>query len=170
VFGEGNRGNVYNLLHQIAAGRFMMVGDGKNIKSMAYVGNLAAFLLHILGMGPGTHIFNYVDVPDMNTRSLVEHIRYALNQNGPIRKIPRGVALCGGSVLDAVAHLTGRTFPVSAVRVRKFCENTQFLARRIDRTGFVRPYSLREGLDRTIRFEFASNTDIAREDLAASPR
>ncbi|MEM4360079.1 MAG: NAD(P)-dependent oxidoreductase, partial [Candidatus Bilamarchaeaceae archaeon] len=43
VFGEGNRGNVYNLLKQIASGRFIMVGNGKNIKSMAYVENVAAF-------------------------------------------------------------------------------------------------------------------------------
>lgn len=29
IFGEGNRGNVYNLLHQIAKGRFFMVGPGR---------------------------------------------------------------------------------------------------------------------------------------------
>lgn len=29
VFGEQNRGNVYNLLRQIASGRFVMVGHGK---------------------------------------------------------------------------------------------------------------------------------------------
>ena len=32
IFGEGNRGNVYNLLRQIAARKFLMFGDGKNIK------------------------------------------------------------------------------------------------------------------------------------------
>ena len=37
IFGERNRGNVYNLLHQIAGGHFLMVGKGKNVKSMAYV-------------------------------------------------------------------------------------------------------------------------------------
>lgn len=44
IFGEGNRGNVYNLLHQIAKGFFPMVGNGKNRKSMNYVENVAAFL------------------------------------------------------------------------------------------------------------------------------
>ena len=48
VFGEGNRGNVYNLFHQLASGRFLMVGDGKNRKSMAYVGNIAALSTTIL--------------------------------------------------------------------------------------------------------------------------
>lgn len=45
VFGEGNRGNVYNLLNQINSGAFAMIGNGKNKKSMAYVENLAAFLV-----------------------------------------------------------------------------------------------------------------------------
>ena len=29
IFGEGNRGNVYNLLRQITSGRFLMVGNGE---------------------------------------------------------------------------------------------------------------------------------------------
>jgi nucleoside-diphosphate-sugar epimerase len=158
VFGEGNRGNVFNLLHQIAAGRFFMVGNGKNIKSMAYVGNVAAFLVHALSFAPGTHIFNYVDGPDMNTHSLVEHIRGCLHRRRSIPRIPLPLALAGGRFFDAVARITGRTFPISAIRVRKFCESTQFLANRIDETGFVRPFTLRDALDKTIQFEFPSKT------------
>ena len=30
IFGERNRGNVYNLLKQIAGGKFAMVGKGEN--------------------------------------------------------------------------------------------------------------------------------------------
>ena len=44
VFGEQNRGNVFNLLRQIASGKFVMVGSGENRKSMAYVENVAAFI------------------------------------------------------------------------------------------------------------------------------
>lgn len=43
IFGERNRGNVYNLLKQISGGKFLMVGKGNNRKSMAYVGNIVAF-------------------------------------------------------------------------------------------------------------------------------
>ena len=44
IFGEQNRGNVYNLLRQIAGGKFPMVGKGTNRKSMNYVENVAAFI------------------------------------------------------------------------------------------------------------------------------
>lgn len=154
VFGEGNRGNVYNLLNQIASGKFLMVGSGRNVKSMAYVGNVAAFLAHTFSMGPGVHIFNYVDGPDMNTRDLVAHIRRCLGRSGNMPRIPRAVAMTGGHMLDVIARVSGRTFPISAIRVRKFCESTQFSAERLGQAGFVPPYSLAEGLARTIRYDF----------------
>jgi nucleoside-diphosphate-sugar epimerase len=154
VFGEGNRGNVYTLMRQIAAGRFLMVGSGNNVKSMAYVGNVAAFLAHTLSLGPGTHVFNYVDGPDMSTGELVEHIRLCLGRTGKTASIPRPLALAGGHLMDLLARLSGRTFPLSAVRVHKFCASTQFRAELAVQSGFIPPYSLREALARTVQFEF----------------
>lgn len=154
VFGEGNRGNVYSLLRQIASGKFFMVGSGTNIKSMAYVGNVAGFLVHSLTLGRGVHIANYVDGPDMNTRDLVAHVNRCLGRTEQVRTIPKSVALAGGYLLDAAARISGRTFPISAIRVRKFCETTQFKADRVTEWGFRPPYTLAEGLARTVDFEF----------------
>ncbi len=161
VFGEGNRGNVYTLVKQIATGRFLMVGQGKNIRSMAYVGNVAAFLMHALTLGPGTVIFNYADGLDMDTRTLVELIRSCLNQSGSLRRVPKIAVFAGGYLFDIVAQLTGRTFPISAIRIRKFCESTQVRAKQIAQSGFVPPYTLRDGLTRTIQFEFPQKSAIS---------
>ena len=57
VFGEGNRGNVYNLLRDISSGNISWV-DLENRKSMAYVGNVAAFLVRCVSFDTGIHIFN----------------------------------------------------------------------------------------------------------------
>ncbi len=162
VFGEGNRGNVYNLLRQIASGRFLMVGRGDNIKSMAYVGNIAAFLAHTLSLGKGIHIFNYADGPDMNTGELLHYIWHCLGKTGTTLRIPKSLALFGGHLLDGVSRISGRTFPISAIRVRKFCETTQFRADRVTETGFVPLYSLREGLAKTIQFEFVPEDSQSR--------
>lgn len=155
VFGEGNRGNVYNLLRQIASGRFMMVGPGTNHKSMAYVGNVADFLIHSLTLGPGIHIFNYVDTPDMNMNDLVKHVNQTLGR--PLRtkwRIPLPLAMAGGHILDTVARFTRQRFPISAIRVRKFTESTQFKADRVAETGFSPQYSLMDGLTATLISEF----------------
>ena len=158
VFGEGNRGNVYNLLRQIVSGRFVMVGEGANRKSMAYVGNIAAFLAHSLTLGPGIHIANYVDKPDLCTRDLVTLIRQSLGQTGGVLRLPLGLAMAIGHGFDAVARITGRRFPISALRVRKFTESTQFAADRVTALEFRAPYTLAEGLERTIHAEFAAGS------------
>jgi len=62
--------------------------------------------------------------------------------------------MAGGHLLDVAARVSGRKFPISAIRVRKFCESTQFRAERAAQTGFVPPYTLAEGLARTIQSEF----------------
>jgi nucleoside-diphosphate-sugar epimerase len=159
VFGEGNRGNVYNLLRQIASRHFFMVGSGTNIKSMAYVGNVAAFLEHVLSLPRGTHIFNYVDLPDLTVRDLVSYVMQCLERPSRIRSFPRPFAMAGAHILDGVARLMGKNFPISAVRIRKFCENTQFLAEKALQSGFVAPYTLNEGLARTIQSEFSQRNN-----------
>ena len=68
-------------------------------------------------------------------------------------RLPYFVGHAVGGVLDAVAWVTGRTFPVSRIRVRKFCATTQF-ASAARSFGFEPPYSLREGLGRTLESEF----------------
>ena len=157
VFGEGNRGNVYNLLRQIASGRFIMVGAGTNRKSMAYVGNVADALVHSLSLGSGIHVFNYADTPDMNMNELVGLVNRSLGHPTPNRlRIPFRLAMAGGCILDGIARITGRTFPISAVRVRKFCENTQIKASRIQSSGFDPRFSLEEAMNTTILNEFGA--------------
>lgn len=84
IFGERNRGNVYNLLKQISSGRFLMVGNGKNKKSMAYVGNIVAFVKYMIdNKTTGYNVFNYIDKPDFNMNDLVLHIEKVLNKKIP---------------------------------------------------------------------------------------
>ena len=154
MFGPGNRGNVYVLLQQLASGRSIMIGAGSNRKSMAYVGNLADFLVHALRLGPGVHLYNYVDKPDLDIKSLLALVNQTLGTGGSL-KIPYAAGLAAGFACDLAARLTGRQFPISAVRVRKYAANTQFAAERALATGFKPPYALRDALVDTIRHEFA---------------
>jgi GlcNAc-P-P-Und epimerase len=159
VFGEGNRGNVYNLLHHLAGNRFVMVGSGENKKSIAYVENVAAFLEFSLGFGAGVHVFNYADKPDMDMNSLVARVRTKLGKPARVRfRLPYSVGLGIGTLFDWAAWATRSRFPISAVRVRKFCESTRFSAARARIAGFIAPVPLQDALDRTIESEFTKQT------------
>ena len=161
VFGEGNRGNVYNLLRQVASGRFMMVGSGRNQKSMAYVGNVVDALTFALSLGPGIHIFNYTDGPDLQMSELVSLVNLTLDHpNLKIINLPLSIAMGGGHILDIISQITKLNFPISAIRIRKFCENTQFISDRIKDAGFKPSLSLTAGLINTIKHEFKSTQKL----------
>lgn len=158
VFGEQNRGNVYNLLRQIASGKFMMIGDGTNRKSMAYVENVAAFLEYSLGFENGVHIYNYIDKPDFDMNTLVANVNKALGKDEKIGfRLPFLLGYNIGKVFDFVAFVTGKKFTVSSIRVKKFCSDSMFETS-IAKTGFVPPVNLEDGLASTIKYEFVDKT------------
>lgn len=157
VFGEGNRGNVFNLLNQVASGRFIMIGNGKNRKSMAYVENIAAFLFHATANPTPYTVVNYVDDPDLDMNTLVSQIRSKLfGKSGVGLRLPYGLGLLAGYLADGVAKASGRSLPISSVRVRKFCANTSFTSAKSEINDFKVSYTINEGLERTLEAEFIS--------------
>lgn len=155
IFGERNRGNVYTLLKQIASGKFLMVGKGTNYKSMAYVGNIAAFIkYHLQNTKPGYQVFNYIDKPDLNMNQLVAQVEKSLNKNIPSTHFPYWLGMLGGYAFDILSKITGKKFSVSSVRVKKFCATTQFDATKAHNCGFKAPYTLSQGLHNTLHYEF----------------
>jgi nucleoside-diphosphate-sugar epimerase len=162
IFGEGNRGNVYNLLRQIASRRFLMFGDGKNRKSMAYVENVVAFIEYSLSFEPGLHIYNYIDKPDFDMNTLISGARKILfGKTNVGLRLPGFVGIALGYVADLAAMIIRKPLPVSSIRVKKFMGTTQF-ASSVNDTGFVPPVSLEEGLTRTICYEFMEDNSDKR--------
>lgn len=155
IFGERNRGNVYNLLRQISSGKFLMVGDGNNKKSMAYVGNIVSFVKFMIdNCTKGYNVFNYIDKPDMTMNQLVEHVEKVLDKRIPSTHFPYWLGMMGGYCFDLLAAVMRKKLTVSSVRVKKFCATTEFDSTKMQESGFKPPYTLAEGLARTLEFEF----------------
>lgn len=154
VFGEQNRGNVYNLLRQIATGKFVMIGSGKNRKSMTYVENLAAFIEHSMCFKAGVHVYNFIDKPDFSMNELVSSVKKILGKPEKIKfRLPYALGYTIGKCFDLVAATTGKRLTISSIRVKKFCANSVYNTS-IDETGFVAPVPLAQALEKTIRHEF----------------
>jgi len=154
IFGEGNRGNVYNLIKQIASHKFVMFGAGKNRKSMAYVENVVAFLEYSLSFNSGLNIYNYIDKPDFDMNTLILETRKTLfGKNNIGLRLPAFLGMTIGLLADLFQKFIGKALPISSIRVKKFMGTTQF-ASSVTKTGFVAPVSLEEGLARTLRYEF----------------
>ena len=157
IFGEGNRGNVFNLLNQIASGRFLMVGRGENKKSMAYIGNLVAFLETCVKTEQKYGVYNYVDTPDLTMNELVSQVRAKLKgKEGVGPRLPYWLGLILGYTADLVAKISGKNLPVSSIRVKKFASSTEFKSAKARLDDFQAPFLLSHGVERTLQSEFIS--------------
>ena len=152
VFGEGHRGNVQRLVSALRRGRFVLVGDGRNRKSIAYVGNLVAAIRYLLD-GPAEDVcFNYADPPAPSTAELLALIRAGLPPHRAPLRLPAALALAGARLLDVPARLRGQG-GVTATRLRSFLADTRVDCSRLDACGFQRPCTWQQGLQRTLAAE-----------------
>ena len=157
IFGEGNRGNVFNLLNQIASGKFLMVGKGENKKSMAYISNIVAFLETCISTEQKYGVYNYVDTPDLSMNELVSQVRAKLKGKAGVGpRLPYWLGSILGYVTDLVAKISGRNLPVSSIRLKKFTSSTEFRSAKYNLDNFVAPFQLSDGLRRTLQSEFVA--------------
>jgi nucleoside-diphosphate-sugar epimerase len=144
---------MHTLIRSIAKRRFLFVGKGENIKSIAYVENIVDATLFLLKqMKPGLVIYNYADYPEMTIEETVKTIRACLGYGAPRFRVPLGPAIAGASMFDLMGKLTGYNFPITAYRIRKFNTATRFKADKIRRTGFTQRVPLKEGFRKMIEW------------------
>ena len=84
---------------------------------------------------------------------LVSVIQHKVESTIPKYRIPFWFGMICGFCFDILAKLKGKKLSISSVRVKKFCATTQFNASKAHEV-FDAPYSLKEGLDRTLEHEF----------------
>ena len=155
VFGEGNRGNVYTLFKQIKSGYFVMFGNGKNLKSISYVENVAGFLVHCLSIGNGYHLYNYADKPDVSMERLVSLTRKVLfgKDNVGVR-LPSAVGISLGYIADVINLFISTPLSISSIRVKKFLADSKFLSA-ANSTGYTPLVPILCALEKTIKSEFS---------------
>jgi nucleoside-diphosphate-sugar epimerase len=157
IFGIGNRGNVFNLIRQIKSRFFVMIGDGKNKKSMAYVENIAEFIVQAVFKNSEYSLINYADKPDYSMASLTHDIRIALGHHDRVSLcIPLRLALAIGHGIDQMARVLRKKLPISRVRIEKFATESTFSADRAFE-DYKPKFSLKEGLEKTIREDICKN-------------
>ncbi len=151
VFGPDNYANMYSLIRQITEKKFIFIGKGNNIKSIAYVENLIEATIFLLNrLRPGIEYYNYVDEPQMTIKQIVNTISRYGGVKIPNIHFPLVLAIILTSPFDMLEKITGRLFPITAKRIKKFNTETHFLADKIRKIGFKQPISLEEGLRRTV--------------------
>lgn len=160
VFGPRNNANIFRLIKQVCDRKFVWVGSGEPIKSIAYVENLVDAALFLLGrMKPGLEIFNYADTPHMKTKELVELIATKAGVSLPRVHVPLPVALSIAQVFDGLGVVLNHDFPLTSARIRKFATPTYHTAEKIRAVGFVPRYSIEEGIAENVKWYLEQGRD-----------
>jgi GlcNAc-P-P-Und epimerase len=73
---------------------------------------------------------------------------------GKIECLPYRIGLAGGYLFDLAGIVTGGQFPISSIRIKKFCAGTRIAADKLRETGFIPRYSLEQGLESMIAADF----------------
>ena len=94
VIGEGDPGNVGRLIRAIDRGRFIWVGEGRNLKSLLYVEDLARAIVTSITEKEAGSIYNVVG-GTISVRALVSQISEHLGKDLPRIRVPRFVAIVG---------------------------------------------------------------------------
>ena len=129
---------------------------------MAYIGNISRFLeSRIRKVEKGYNVFNYADKPDFSMNELVTVINKKLNRSITRFRIPIYIGILAGYLFDVLSIILRKKFPISSVRIQKFCATTQFDASKAH-SCFEAHYSLEEGINKTLDAEFIrkKNDDV----------
>lgn len=157
IFGPNNYANVYNLIDMIYKKKFVFVGSGNNIKSVAYVENLVDATIFLMGkLKPGIQIYNYSDEPQMTIKEIVDAISTFMPHGVPEWKLPLWLAASFGSIFDVLARITSRNYPITAARIKKFATATPHKADKIRALGFQQKVDTKEGFRRMVEWYLAT--------------
>jgi len=68
------------------------------------------------------------------------------------------ITVIGGSgfVADGIAKLTGKNWPISSIRVKKFASSREFRSAKDTMKHFQPPFELADGIVRTLQSEFVA--------------
>lgn len=151
VFGPGDRGSGYRFFCYAADPACTLVGTGMTRKSLAFVENLAAFLVHVLDAPAGYQLFNYCDRPDMTVREIVHSVRSTLGLDQV-----QSVSPVRAHVTAALCSFRNAFVPSARpgiLAVRRSLRERRFEARHAHESGFVQPFDLSTAVAETARRE-----------------
>lgn len=149
VFGDGSIGNFSRLINQIKSNKFIMIGDGSNIKSVCYVKNLIEYVKHCMKLLESRDLLitNYADKPDIQINNLVDLIRSIINSKPSKIKISYSIAMLIGYIFDFLGFIRLKPMNITSLRIKKFCSNSILESSIIESTGFAPTFSFREALE-----------------------
>ena len=139
VYGPGNLGNLPRMIRWADNGLPFPLFHPENLRSMVYVGNVVHAVPHAIRKAPqGVPTYILKDVEDYSTRIVYTAICDALGKKPRYLTVPSPAVRLGGLLSEDFRKITGSFRVSSAKFVREI--------------NFTPPFSLEEGITRTVEW------------------
>jgi len=153
IYGPGDR-RLFKLFGELARGRFVMLGSGRNYYHVTYIDDLCAGF-RLCGTVPAaagrTYILGGADVPTLE--QLVQVTSAIAGTKGPRARLPIWPVWVGGALCELVCAPFGILPPLYRRRVDFFRKSRAFdISRARRELGFAPAVGLREGISRTLEW------------------
>jgi nucleoside-diphosphate-sugar epimerase len=151
VYGPGDRGNVARLISAIYRGRGVVVGSGRNRKSLVFSHNLAERIMRCVSAQDFDGTWCVADAPAPTQRELADTIARQLGRGTP-RSIPVPLAALASATLDVFGSALARR-PLSRWRstLRSLTAPTEIDGSALDRQlNYAPDIDLKQGIRLTV--------------------
>ena len=154
VYGPGNKGNIYKMIEAIDNGRFVMMGNGSNKRSMVYVGNVADAGIAIIDRKVAdTKVYVITDGVDYTVKDLYKLIAKGLSKKPLPFYVPMGIAKMLAIAGDIASRITGKSLPFNSDVLNKLTSSLAFSSQKIqNEIGFRPKHNLYNTIDETIKW------------------
>lgn len=163
VFGEYNFGNVFNLFQQIRSKMFAIVGNGKNIKSIAYAGNVVDSVMFSLEkVNDPLFIYNYCDYPQNNISEQAYIITSLLGYKKSY-KVSLWITKFITIPIDFFEFILKKDLKINSMRIEKFTTPTYFIADKIRNRGYEQKTTIIDSFAKTNLWITSNNINLLRK-------
>lgn len=153
VYGARMKGNYPRLLRALKSGRFVMIGDGSNRRTLVHVRDLcrAARMASESETAAG-QIFNVTDGHVHTLREIIDAMSAALGKRAARFSLPTRYAKTLAGILEDGLRAMGKSSPVNRSTMDKFVEDIAVSGAKMQKhLGYTPAIDLAEGWRETIR-------------------
>jgi UDP-glucose 4-epimerase len=153
IYGSRIKGNYQRLVQALARRRFILIGDGRNRRTLIYDRDVArAALLAVQHPNAAGKVYNVSDGQFHTLKEIIVAICQALGRTPPRFSVPVGPARFMAGLMEDTFQLLGRKSPIGRDTIDKYTEDIAVDSRLIQRElGFRPQFDLKTGWEETIR-------------------
>jgi UDP-glucose 4-epimerase len=163
VYGPRMKGNYPRLLNALKSRRFIMVGNGKNRRSLVHVQDVCqAALLAAYHPAAVKRVYNVTDGEIHTLQEIVEVMCKALGRSCPNINLPANFVRRGIGWFEDVLGLFNRKLPIGRSTIDKLIEDVAVSGDRIEEELGYRPkFDLETGWNQCVRW-LADESNVRR--------